>query len=89
MTFAPNEILQENLARGSMQGYQSVLSELGAADREDPCLQIEVLKLEIARLTQTQPRYGQQPEEAVIDPGQQRALFALTYRDRHVERGTQ
>jgi hypothetical protein len=37
-----------------MQGYQSVLTELGAADRQNPGLQVDVLKLEIARFGQAE-----------------------------------
>src|SRR5271166_3521148 len=62
MALASDEILREHLARRSMQGNQPILSELGTTNREHLRFQIEVLKLEIARLPQAQTRDGEQPE---------------------------
>ena len=37
-----------------MQGYQAGLAELGASDRQHSLLEIDVLKLEVARFAETQ-----------------------------------
>ena len=49
MALASGDVIFKHLAGRSMQRHPSVLPELGAANREYSGLQIDILKLEIAR----------------------------------------
>ena len=60
------------------------LAEFAAADRQYRLRQIHVLKLKIARFTQTHARYAQQPEQAMIGPWQQCTPFIVVW---HLQRG--
>ena len=50
MTVASGDIVCEHVASRGMQRHELRLAELGAADGQQRRLQIDVLKLEIARL---------------------------------------
>jgi hypothetical protein len=52
MALASSDVVFEDFAGRGMQGHQSILTELGAADRQHPRLQINVLKPEITRFTE-------------------------------------
>ena len=60
-----------------MQGYQAISAKLGSADGQHPGLQIDVLKLEIARFAETQTGDAEQPKQAMVDPRQERTRSAV------------
>src|SRR2546426_7747129 len=68
MAIASGDVVTEDLTGRRRQRHQTRLAELGAADRQHPILQIDILKLKIARFAEAQARNAQQPEQAVIDP---------------------
>ena len=84
MALAPGDVLCQHLAGRGVQWHQASLTELGAANGQHPSLKIDILQLEIARFAETQARDAQQPEQAIVDPGQQGTAFVAV---RHVERG--
>src|SRR6266581_3858090 len=45
MALASGDVVGEHLTGGGMQAYQPILTKFGAADRQHPGLQIDVLKL--------------------------------------------
>ena len=69
-----------------MQRHQASLAELGAADRQHRGLEIDILKLEVARFAEAQARDTQQPEQTIVDPRAQLPAFIAAG---HVERGAQ
>src|SRR5205823_2338014 len=75
MAIASGDVVPEDLTGRGMQRHQTGLAELGAADRQHPILQIDILKLKIACFAEAQARNAQQPEQAVIDPRPQRTAF--------------
>jgi hypothetical protein len=52
MALASSDVVCEDFAGRSMQGHQSILTQLGAADRQHTSLQIDILKPEITCFTQ-------------------------------------
>ena len=51
-----------------MQRHETVLAELGAADRQHRGLQIDILKFEVACFAQAQARDAQQSEQSSERP---------------------
>jgi len=49
MALASGKIVAQHLAGRGMQRHQTRLAELGAADRQHRRLEIDILKLEVAR----------------------------------------
>lgn len=68
VTLAALEIVRQHAAGRSVQGYQARLAELGAPDRQEPRLQVDVLEFQVARLTKPQTSDAQEAEQAVIGP---------------------
>jgi len=56
MTAAPDDVVGEHFAGRRMQWDEAILAELGATNRQHRCLQIDILKLEVARFAQAQTR---------------------------------
>jgi hypothetical protein len=84
MALASGDVLGEHLAGRCMQGDQAGLPKLGTTDRQHRCRQIDIVKFKVEGFAQPQARNTQQPEQAIVDPGQQgTALVAM----RHVARG--
>ena len=69
-----------------MQRHQTSLAELGAADGQHRCLEIDISKLEVACFAEAQARDAQQPEQTIVDPRSQLTAFIAAG---HVERGAQ
>jgi len=76
------EVPLEHLAGGRMQRDETVLAELGAADRQDCGPEVDISKLEIERFAQPQARDAQQSVQAVKDPRPQRAAFIAARHDK-------
>ena len=86
MALASGDVLGEHLAGRFMQGHQARLTKLGAPDCQHRRRQIDIVKLKVACFTQAQARDAQQPEQAIVDPGQQGpALVAMWHVTRGIE----
>lgn len=59
MALASGNVVCEHLAGRGVQWYQASLTELGAADRQHRGLEIDILKLEVARFAKPQARDAQ------------------------------
>src|SRR2546426_12465465 len=68
MAFASADVICEHVAGRGMQGHQTSLAELGAADGQHRCLEIDISKLEVACFAEAQTRDTQQPQQTVVDP---------------------
>src|SRR5262245_39456 len=86
MAFPSADVFCEYFAGRGMQRHQTILAELGTADGQHPCFEVDILKLEINCFAKAQARDTQQPQKTVVDPGTQ--LVALTS-IWDVERGAQ
>lgn len=64
-------VLGEHFSGRGMDRYDARLAELGAADRQQSLLEIDILELQADRLTNAQAGNAQQPEQTVIGPGAQ------------------
>src|SRR3972149_9052413 len=84
MAFASADVICEHFAGRGMQRYETSLAEFGATDSQHRCLEIDILKLEIACFAKAQTRDTQEPEQSVVDPRPQLTAFKAAG---HVERG--
>src|SRR2546426_12680224 len=65
---ALGKVLSDHLAGGWVQGYEAVLAKLGTANGQHRGVQVNVCKLEVERLAQSQACDAQQSEQAVLQP---------------------
>src|SRR6185437_477376 len=89
MALALLEVSGQHCAGGGMQWNVPVLPPFTTADSEHLSLQINILKLEVTRFTQTKTRDSEQAKQTVIDSGQQRADPAVPRGEWHIQRGVQ
>lgn len=59
---ASTDVLGEDLAGRVMQRHQPSLAELGAADGQERCFEIDILNLKVAGFANAQPRDTQESE---------------------------
>ncbi len=86
MALTSSDVVCKHFAGRGVQWHQARLAELGAAHGHYRSLEIEIFELEAARFTESKSRDAQQPEQAIIDPGQQCTAFVAV---RHLARGAQ
>src|SRR5947208_826755 len=86
MTSASDDVVAEHFTGRRMQRHQAGFAELGAADRQHPRLEIDILKLKITCFAETQARNAQKPEQTVVDP---RPQFTAVITTSHLKRSSQ
>jgi len=62
---ATREVVGQNRAGGRMNRHQPPLTELGAANRQDRLIEVDVGKLEVQRFGQAHTRHTEQADQAV------------------------
>ena len=82
MSITPFGVAAESRAGRRMQGHEARLAELGLSNRQHAFLQVDVAALEADRLGQTHARHRDQPEQAMVGPSAQSAVWRKGQRRR-------